>query len=259
MSSKNQLAKILQRLLVPGKPLVLTNVWDAASARAVGQVPAVKALATASYAVAAAAGLEDSELSLEANLAAVRIVAKVADSLGKPLTVDLQNAYGDRLEEAVASVIELGAVGINIEDYDKDNQRLYPINEAAERVKRVLTEAKKHGVPDFVINARTDTLVHGGPLEEAIERGKAYLAAGAATVFVWGGSKRPGISNSEVASLSKAFDGRLNVILRYQLPDALTVKELSEIGIARISLGPRLQLLAMETITSATEQILTSV
>ena len=62
---------------------------------------------------------------------------------------------------------------------------MYPTEVAAERIRRALATAKAIRVPDFTINARTDILVHGGELSEAIERGKAYLAVEANTVFVW--------------------------------------------------------------------------
>lgn len=76
-------------------------------------------------------------------------------------------------------------MGINLEDRDKESQKIYPAEVAAERIRRALATAKAIGVPDFMINAHTDILVHGGELSEAIERGKAYLAAGTNTVFVW--------------------------------------------------------------------------
>jgi 2-methylisocitrate lyase-like PEP mutase family enzyme len=129
--------------------------------------------------------------------------------------------------------------------------------EAVSRIKRALSTARQHGVPDFVVNARCDTLVQGGQLPEVIERGKAYLAAGATTVFVWGGSKR-GVSRVEVAEMVEAFEGRLNVSMKLS-PDGLKAKALSELGVARISIGPALQFIAMETFAKEAEKILNDV
>ncbi|KIW29159.1 uncharacterized protein PV07_04995 [Cladophialophora immunda] len=238
----SELAKSFRGLHRPGRPLVLANVYDVLSARAVAPLPSCHALATASYAVALAAGTTDDDLTLEQNLAAARLIGRVAAEHDKPLTVDLQDGYGERLEEAVRGAIDAGAVGINLEDYDKENRRFYSPDEAAARVKAAVAVGVKQGLPDFVVNARCDTLVQGGGMAEAVERGRKYLAAGATTVFVWGGGKR-GVSKAEVAQLVKAFDGRLNVSLKWT--GGLTVAELAEMGVARISVGPTITFLAM--------------
>ena len=252
--SLNNVAKTLKALHVPGDPVVFANVYDILSAEAVALLPGSKALATASYGVARANGTEDDDMQFETNISATRGIAAVAKKFSKPLTVDLQDGYGDRLEEAIAALIDIGVVGINLEDVDKDTQKLYSPEIAAERVERALAAAKSKGVPDFVVNARCDVLVQGGTLDEVIARGKRYLAAGATTVFVWGGSKR-GVSREEVQTMVKEFDGRLNVSMRLH-PDGLNVSQLREIGVARISVGPAIQLKAMETITKEAEKIL---
>jgi 2-methylisocitrate lyase-like PEP mutase family enzyme len=254
--STKELASSFKALHKPGEPVVFANVYDILSARAVAKLSASKALATASYAVAQAYGVEDDDLTLETNLSAVRGIAAVAAEYKKPLTVDLQDGYGDRLEEAISAIIKLGVVGINLEDVDKETHKFYPVETAVSRIQRVLKVAKDQGVPDFVVNARSDVLVHGGKLEEVIERGKRYLEAGATTVFVWGGSKR-GVSRQEVQEMVQAFDGRLNVSMRLT-PDALNTEQLSEIGVARISVGPALQFKAMDTYAKEAEKVLGS-
>ena len=245
MPSQNDLAKTLKALHSPGNPLILTNVWDAISASAVAGLPETKALATASFAVASAAGLEDHDLDLETNLRGAAAVAKVAKKHGLPLTADFQDGYGNKLEEAVKRLVELGAVGCNLEDFSREKNGLYDIDEAVERVKAVLRVAAEAGVPDFVVNARTDALVAGLSIDEAIKRGKAYLDAGATTTFIWGGRERGGTTKAEVEQLAQELGGRLNVILVRVAPGGLTVKELSKIGdvgVARISVGPQLML-----------------
>jgi 2-methylisocitrate lyase-like PEP mutase family enzyme len=250
------LAAAFRALHVPGKPIILTNVYDAASARAVADIPATKALATASYAVASAVGTTDDDLSLEQNLAAVSTIAPFAKERGLPLSVDFQDGYGDRLEEGVEKLLAYGVVGINLEDFDKVAQKIIPLETAAERVKRAVAVAKKTGVDDFVVNARTDSLLHGGTVTEAISRGKAYLAAGATTVFVLGGTAPAGwLSKEEVAELVRAFDGKLNIGFK-RAPGRLTVKELTELGVARLSIGPTLQMAAMKALKAEAETIL---
>ena len=199
-TTRNAVAVTLKALHKPGQPLVLANVYDILSARAVVALPSCKALATASYAVARAQGTEDDAMTLETNLAAVRGIASVAQEFNKPLTVDIQDAYGSRLEEAIGALVDLGVAGVNLEDCDKETQIMYSQAAAVSRIKRALSTARHHGMPDFVVNARCDTLIHGGKLSEVIQRGKAYLAAGATTVFVWGGSQR-GVSSAEVSEM----------------------------------------------------------
>jgi 2-methylisocitrate lyase-like PEP mutase family enzyme len=252
-ATRNAIAVTLKSLHKPGQPLVLANVYDTLSARTVAALQSSKALATASYAVARANETSDDDLTLETNVGVAKGIAAVAKEFNKPLTVDIQDAYGPRLEEAIGALVDHGVAGVNLEDCELATGKMYPQSEAVTRIKRALSTARHHGMPDFVVNARCDTLVKGGELAEVLERGKAYLAAGATTVFVWGGSQR-GVSSAEVKEMVKAFDGRLNVSLK---ADGLTVKELAQMGVARISVGPTLQFLAMATYAQEAEKLLT--
>ncbi|KAI1867511.1 hypothetical protein JX265_007313 [Neoarthrinium moseri] len=253
-----------------GDPLILNNVWDIPSLNAVlslnrtetDTIPRpVRAIATASYAIAECQGFRDEELSYEQNLAAIARLAPVVRAAGLPLSVDLQDGYGSRLEEAIKEVIKLGVVGVNIEDVKGDTQKLYSLEENVSRLKRAIATAEQAGCPDFVVNARCDVFLawpnddSARLVQETITRGKAYLAAGATTVFVWGGSKR-GLRTVEVEELSKAFEGRLAVKLGWA-DDALTIGELSKIGVARISVGPSLYLLSTVAIREAAKRMFT--
>ncbi|KAH8645409.1 phosphoenolpyruvate phosphomutase-domain-containing protein [Xylariales sp. PMI_506] len=251
MSTANQVAQTLKALHQRShKPLVFANVFDVLSARTIAALPAAEAIATASYGVARAAGTTDDDLTLETNLAAVRAIAAAVRDSGKPLSVDVQDGYGSELESAIGALLDLGVSGVNLEDCDKATGELYDADTAAERVRRVLEVARSRGVPDFVVNARCDVLVRGGQLEEVVRRGRKYLDAGATTVFVWGAGR--GLATDEVKQLVEAFDGRLNVILKQ---GGLTVKELADIGVARISVGPRVQSAAIAAIQKEAETI----
>lgn len=131
---------------------------------------------------------------------------------------------------------------------------MMPVDVAVDRISRVLAVAKEKGVPDFVVNARCDVLVQGGQLEEVIARGKRYLAAGATTVFVWGGSSR-GVHDDEVTQLVEAFDGRLNVSMRLA-EGFLKVADIKKLGAARISVGPGLQIIATTALSKRADEIL---
>ncbi|KAI0503203.1 phosphoenolpyruvate phosphomutase-domain-containing protein [Xylaria bambusicola] len=264
----------------PGDPLVIPNIWDLSSLNTVLSLNTsetstpVKAVATASYAIAATLGLADEDLSLGANLIRIRSLSPRVRAAGLPLTVDIQDAYGDRLEDVVAAVVEAGAVGANVEDMkdEKDvgeegGDLLYTLEEQVERLKRVLKSAEEKGCEGFVVNARCDVMSPAsrrGAIDESAEegerllgetvrRGKAYLEAGATTVFVWGGSQR-GLRDAEVRALSDAFGGRLAVKLGTG-DGALSVRELADIGVARISVGPSLFQAANKTVREAAERI----
>ncbi|CAG7976724.1 unnamed protein product [Penicillium olsonii] len=112
--------------------------------------------------------------------------------------------------------------------------------------------AAEAGVPDFVVNARTDVLA-GGTVDQAIERGKAFLGAGACTVFVWGPGGR-GVSADEVKMLVAAL-GMVNVKMNLK-EGFLGVQEIRELGVARISVGPELWRTAMEAFTEKAKSLL---
>lgn len=238
-SHLNPLAKRLRSLHVPGNPLVLTNIYSPDSATIVASIPATKALATASYAVAAVSGTADASLTLSENLRAIGPIGEIAIKHSLPLTVDLQDGYED-LAESVKRVIEKGVVGANIEDLQRDTGGVRKLDVAVERIKLALRTAEGLGVPDFCVNARSDILgTEGGTISNAIERGKAFLEAGATTVFIWGGGGGRGLRDHEIKELVKAFGGKLSVMM--SLKDGmLNAGDLADMGVARISIGPGL-------------------
>ncbi|KAH8800293.1 carboxyphosphonoenolpyruvate phosphonomutase-like protein [Xylogone sp. PMI_703] len=263
-TTSNYLARTLASLHIPGRPLILTNVWDGASARAALSHPKTKAIATASFAIAAVAGVEDDDLSLEENLYAISKIASTIARSGKsetiPLTADLQNGYGEKLPEAIEAVIKLGVVGINLEDADIINgeKKLVDIEEQVKRINKVLEIAKGLGVPDFVVNARTDCVLLGGTIQEAISRGRRFLDAGAKNVFVWGGYQRGGLREAEVEELVKGLEGKLNVIYRKSVADALSIEAIEKLGVARISMGPGLWREGMAAVEKELDRVLGS-
>jgi 2-methylisocitrate lyase-like PEP mutase family enzyme len=107
--------------LLNGDPLVTANVYDIPSLNAIISVNEistrrVKAIATASAALSETLGIPDEDLTFEQNFAAIAPIAARALSAGLPLTVDLQDGYGDRVVECIQTAIQLGASGANIED-----------------------------------------------------------------------------------------------------------------------------------------------
>lgn len=214
--------------------LQLVNVWDVVSASAVAALPGTRALATASHSIASTFGYPDGEqIPLDLML---DMVARITASTELPVTADLEAGYGNAGETA-RRAIAAGVVGANIED------ELKPLGEATALMASVVAAGAAEGI-DFVLNARTDAFLRGGdrPIDEivadAIERGRAYLDAGAACVFVPGN-----FGEDVVEQLVEAFGPRkLSVI---GLPKVPSPARLAELGVARISYGPFAQRVAL--------------
>lgn len=119
----------------------------------------------------------------------------------------------------------------------KTDEVLITAEQAAARIRCVIDAAKSLGVEGLVVNARTDCVKLGGSIDEAIERGKVFLEAGSTTVFVWGGAR--GLRDEEVRQLVKGLDGRVAVIHK-RTEGFLSVSEIKELGVARMSMGPGL-------------------
>lgn len=234
MTTQASKAQLLSELHAAPEILRVVNVWDAISTKAVAALHETRAIATAGHSIAATFGYADGEIPLELTLDMVGRIVEAAGDL--PVSADLDAGHGDA-GEAVRRVIGVGAVGANIED------RLRPLAEFVAEVEAVVAAGAVEGVP-FALNARTDAFVRAGgrPLEEsiadAIERGRAYLDAGADVVFV------PGVLDADTTR--KLVDGigerKISVI---GLPGALSAREYEDLGVARISYGPMTQRVAL--------------
>lgn len=256
------LAAHFRSLHQPGQPVILANAYDAPTASTIASLPTAQAVATASFAIASTIGVNDADLTKAQNLSAVKpIIAAVrAVDPAKPVTVDLQDGYGDlpALAATIKEVIALGAVGCNLEDLDNATGQLRPLADAVDRVRTAVEAAREAGVPDFVVNARTDVLYQeGASIDDAVERGKAFLQAGACTVFVWGGPGGRGVSAEEVRVLVRELKGMVNV--KMNLRDGfLGAREIRGLGVARISVGPELWKTAMAAFKERAELLLAS-
>jgi len=229
-------AKAFGALHQKSNPVVLYNIWDAGTAKAVTEAGA-KALATGSWSVAAAQGYGDGErIPLDVLVATVRQITAVNDL---PLSVDFEGAYSTDPAGAAANVaklIDVGAIGINLEDQVVGGEGLHPVEKQATRIRAIREVADARGIP-FFINARTDLFLREGDLskhaelvDEAIERGKVYAAAGANGFFV------PWLINEGlIEKICAASNLPVNIMMRPGAPD---VRTLARLGVSRISYGP---------------------
>lgn len=220
----------LLRLHTDPELLVLVNTWDVASARIVAAQPGCRAIATASHSVAATLGYPDGE-HIPADLM-IDMAGRIAAAVDVPVTADLEAGYGDP-GETVRKAIGVGVVGANIED------AMAPLADAVRAVAAVVRAGEEEGVP-FVLNARTDAYLLAGDrdpadvLADAIERGRAFLDAGAACVFVPGGQ-----DEATIAALVAGIGHRRVSVIGG--PGRVPAARLAALGVARISYGPWVQ------------------
>ena len=232
MGTQKEKADSFRSLHVKGSPVILFNIWDAGSARTIEQAGA-KAIATGSWAVAAANGFEDGEkMPFES---ALKNLERIVATVSLPVTLDLEGGYTtevSELKENIRRVIAAGAVGINFEDRIVGGDGLHAIEDQCARIEAIREAAKEA----FFINARTDVFLRTYPrehdqaeLEQAVQRAKAYAEAGASGLFA------PGLRD---ASLIKELCERsplpVNIMV---LPDTPAPNILAQQGVARISYG----------------------
>ncbi|MGZ3256036.1 MAG: isocitrate lyase/PEP mutase family protein [Croceibacterium sp.] len=227
----------------PGDPILLYNIWDVGSAKAVAAGGA-KALATGSHSLAEANGFPDGE-KIPFNLF-LDCIRRIVQGVDLPVSADFEGGFAvdpARLADHAQYLAETGAVGCNFEDQEVDGPGLHPIEQQAKRVAAIVESG-------LWVNARTDLflrkLVAGEDpndrslFDEAIERAHAYAEAGANSFFV------PGLSDLQlIADICAASPLPVNVIK----PADHDVAALAGAGVARISWGPRPWSWAMARLT----------
>jgi 2-methylisocitrate lyase-like PEP mutase family enzyme len=249
--NQNQKAARFAELHVKGDPVVLYNAWDAGSAKAIVEAGA-QAVATSSWAVAAAHGYRDGE-AIPLDLAE-RIVARITATTDVPVTVDFEGGYSDddgALADNVARLLDLGVVGINFEDRVVQGSGLYAIERQARRIAVIGEAAQSKGLSLF-INARTDLFFQDGdPSEyvtEALERAEAYAAAGASGFFV------PGLTDDAlIGRICEGVSLPVNVIVTDGVPSN---ERLAELGVSRVSYGPIPFIAAMDALEQEARKVL---
>ncbi len=243
-ADQQQRAELFRSLHVQGLPIVLYNIWDVASAKAVASAGA-QALATSSSAVSASHGLPDGQvLPLTLLLDIVRRIVDVVGTL--PLSVDFEGAYAttpDEVAQNVARLIETGAIGINLEDQIvregpswTNSASLYDIPDQVARIRAARAAADAADVP-IVINARTDLFLkepdigqHELLVDEVLQRAEAYANAGADCLFI------PALKNRVdiVARVCAKVPLPVNAM---HLGEPAGISALARAGVARVSHG----------------------
>ncbi len=220
----------------PGAPLILYNIWDTGSAKAVAKGGA-SAIATGSWGVARAQGFGDGQaMPLDQSLT---ILENITNNVDLPVTFDFEAGYADSLDdlsENTRRVIKAGAIGINFEDQVIGGDGLVSIEEQCVRIAAIRQVAEDAGVALF-INARTDVFfkeatpdMHPGLMDMALTRAMAYADVGADGIFV------PGLADPDlIEKFCQACSKPVNIMCIANTPD---IASLTKLGVARVSHGP---------------------
>ena len=226
---------------MPGRPVLLPNAWDAASARAVVDA-GFPVVATTSSGVANALGYEDHEGAPGEEMLAA--AARVARAVDVPVTVDAEAGYGLGPAQLVAELERAGAAGCNLEDTDHETEALRDSDEQAAWLRQVREAADAAGY-GLVINARVDVFLAADSdvpqpelVPDALARARLYLEAGADCVYP--------IALWDAGALRAFVDGVGGPVNALAFPKAPAVADLAALGVARVSWGGLLHRAAME-------------
>lgn len=213
------------------KPLLLGNAWDATSAK-IFEKNGLQAIGTSSWAIASTFGYEDGEnISFEELLSTAEHIIK---SVSIPVSVDMEAGYSrdnDAIVSNIEKIVQLGAVGINIED-SLINENIELVGAAAfgEKLQYISGQLKKKGIQVF-INVRTDAFLvkSASALKETLERIKIYEQSGADSIFV------PFVEGKDdIQQITAATKLPVNVL---SVPNLPALEELAQLGVKRLSMG----------------------
>jgi 2-methylisocitrate lyase-like PEP mutase family enzyme len=246
--TQSEKADSFHKLHLQDDLFVMPNAWDIGSARILARL-GFKAIATTSSGMAFGLGKPDGTVSREDTLRHCRAIVSATPL---PVSADLRQGFGESPEQVYKTIIdaaETGLVGCSIEDYtgDPDSPKIEK-SLAVERIKAA-SEACKSLPTGFVLTARCEVWDEVPDLEEIIGRLEAFDRAGADVLFA------PGLDDFDsIRAVVSAVRKPFNVLmmdpgLRYG------VKELSGIGVKRISVGPAFAQLAYGSLIAAAQEI----
>ncbi|MFV0677667.1 isocitrate lyase/PEP mutase family protein [Variovorax sp. tm] len=210
---------------------VIPNPWDTGSARFLEGL-GFKALATTSSGFAWSQGRADGAMSREHILAHLRELVEATDL---PVNADFENGFAadaKGVAESVSLAIEMGVAGLSIEDSTGNAaDPLFPLDVAVERLRAARKAIDASGA-DVLLVGRAENFFAGRPdLDDAIARLKAYANAGADCLYA------PGIKTREQIAAVVAAAGGKPVNLLVGAPSELTMKDVAELGVRRVSVG----------------------
>ena len=213
---------------------IIPNPWDIGSARVLAHL-GFEALASTSMGYAFSIGMRDNTVGRDGIL---KHISDLAHATDLPVSADLENGFGDDPKTAAETILlaaAAGAVGGSIEDATgRTEDPIYCLEHAAARVEAAVEAA--HSLPfTFTLTARAENYLHGNPdLKDTIKRLQAYQKVGADVLYA------PGLrSKEDIAEVVRSVDRPVNVVMGLQGVQ-LSQKELSALGVKRISVGSSL-------------------
>ncbi|HKB66583.1 MAG TPA: isocitrate lyase/phosphoenolpyruvate mutase family protein [Pyrinomonadaceae bacterium] len=232
---------------------VLPNPWDIGSAIYLEHL-GFNALATTSAGFAFSRGQPDSVLAVPRD-AVLDHCREIVGATSLPVNADFQNGYADEPEGVAANVercIATGVAGLSIEDASGNSAMpLYDFALAVERIKAARTAIDASKIP-VVLTARCEAWLVGAsdPLRVALDRLVAFAEAGADCLYA------PGVSRpQEIGEIVKAVSPRAVNVLVSKFNCDLTVPQLAELGVRRISVGSALANVAWGAFMNAARNI----
>ena len=238
--------------------LVLLNSWDIGSSKLI-EACGYKAIATTSMGIAASLGHPDCQIITLSEM--IQAITGIVKAVHVPVSVDIEAGYGNNLNEIIESVkkiIATGIVGVNIEDSIELSPNLIDEIEFTERISAIRALSDSLGF-HLVINARTDSFYvsSGSPLEklsESIKRGNKYREAGADCIFV-----QPVSDKETIATLVQEINAPINILANPTIGAGVTptIKELQDLGVARVSLGSSLMKATLALIKKVADELST--
>jgi len=233
------------------RAFIIPNPWDAGIARLLEHL-CFEALASTSAGYAFSVGKLDGEVSRDDM---IKHVGELAAATDLPVSADLENGYAEMPEAAAETIrlaADMGCVGGSIEDVTSrgGELRIYDIEFAAERVRAAVETARSLDFT-FTLTARAENYIAGNPdLADTIKRLQAFQEAGADVLFA------PGITSpDDIRAVVSSVDRPLNVIMGLQ-GVTLTLDELSDLGVKRISVGSALSRAALGGFLRAAEEMI---
>ncbi|WP_409262848.1 oxaloacetate decarboxylase [Pseudomonas putida] len=231
---------------------VIPNPWDAGSAKLLASL-GFEALATTSAGLAFSLGRPDAEgaLSLDDTL---DNAGEIVDATALPVAADLENGFGDLPEDCAQTILraaEIGLVGGSIEDASgRSDAPIYDFGLAVERVRAAVQAARSLPFP-FTLCARAENLLHGRmDLDDTILRLQAYSEAGADVLYA------PGLRTvEEVRAVVQAVAPRPVNVLMGMAGVPLSVNQLQDLGVRRVSVGSSLARAALGAFYRAAQEI----
>jgi len=253
MLSQAEKAVTFQSLHHQRQIFVVGNPWDAGSARILTSI-GYKALSTTSAGLAFSLGRKDGTAAVS-RAEALSNAKSIVEATNLPVAADLENGYGHKPEDAAETIrlaAEAGLVGGSIEDATGDESKpIYDFHHALERVAAAAEAAKSLSFP-FVFVARAENYLHGRPdLDDTIRRLQAFEKAGAEVLYA------PGLTRPEdIRTVCSSVTKPVNVLMGLKGAPRLTVQQLGELGVRRISVGSGFSRAALTAFLHAAREVI---